>query len=98
MDLFDSAPNLSGFPQWYATYPKRRDPDDAEKAYRQVVPRRVSAEELLKATEAFACMCRVKSIKKEFIKYPATWLRKGSWANDELLEFMPSAIIPKPLS
>ena len=70
------------FEQFYAAYPKKRDPDRAWKAWQN---RNGDRPELSIILEAIKKQCLCSDWKKEkgrFIPYPATWLNAGSWKNE----------------
>ncbi len=83
------------FAEFYAAYPKRVDRRDAERAYQKAIATRgpgVTVEQAVAVILAGAKRLAAdpnlpdrKSPEWSFIKHPATWLNKGSWANDEPL-------------
>jgi uncharacterized protein YdaU (DUF1376 family) len=70
------------FAEWYQQYPKKRDPQDAAKAYAAARKTGASREELLNAAMRYAAECDANRTDPKFIKHPATWLNKGSWHNE----------------
>lgn len=69
-----------GFADWYASYPRKRDPGQARKAYRTAL-RKTSPAVLLMAARAYAEECRRTGRDPKFIKHPTTWLNAEAWGN-----------------
>jgi hypothetical protein len=70
------------FDQFYAAYPKKRDPDRAWKAWQN---RNGNLPEISVLLDAIKNQIQSLEWKKEngrFIPYPATWLNAGSWKNE----------------
>lgn len=72
-----------GFAEWWTQYPKKVKKLDAEKAYRAALKRRVTPKELLDGLQRQKAAWKAKGTELQYIPYPATWLRAGSW-EDEL--------------
>lgn len=72
-----------GFTEWWPHYPKKVKKLDAEKAYRAALKRGVTPKELLDALQRQKAAWKAKGTEPQYIPYPATWLRAGSW-EDEL--------------
>jgi hypothetical protein len=68
-----------GFAEFWDVYPLKKDPDDAIKAWNRAV-KKTAPEALIAA--ALAYRDHDPQVKSGYPKYPATWLNKGSWAND----------------
>ena len=69
------------FQEWYAAYPKKADPKDARRVFDRVLKKREATfEQLLEGAKRYAFETR--STDKKYIKAPAVWLNKGSWANE----------------
>lgn len=85
------------FEEWYSIYPRKRDPDDAQRAYaRLVASGKITAADLLRKTKAFAESCaKLPEAERKFIKYPATWLNKGGYANEPDIPATPVAAPPQ---
>ena len=73
----------AGFAEWWAHYPRKDDKLDAKKAYTAIVTGkhkdpecRATIAQLLAALKAYRF-----TKDRDFIKHPATWLNKGSWAS-----------------
>jgi hypothetical protein len=77
-------PNPSGFDDWYAIYPKKKQPQAAKKAFAKVINSgAIPLEGLLAKTRAFAASWEARpKADRQFIPYPASWLNKGGY-NDE---------------
>lgn len=72
-----------GFTEWWAQYPKKVKKLDAEKAYRAALKRGVTPKDLLQGLQRQKAAWKAKGTEPQYIPYPATWLRAGSW-EDEL--------------
>jgi hypothetical protein len=71
------------FRQWYACYPKKVDPKDAIKSFVRVLKNREATfEQLLAGAQRYAAETAAAGTIKKYIKAPAVWLNKGSWANE----------------
>lgn len=71
----DADPECAAF---YAAYPRHDAPDDAFKAWRQVI--KAGA----KPADIMAGLARYQfPTDRQFIKLPASWLRAGCWKSDE---------------
>jgi hypothetical protein len=80
----------SDFQAFYAAYPKKRAPGDAEKAFAKVdapLTTLLAAIEAQKATEDW------RKEGGKFIPYPATWLNQKQWLNETAA---PSLIVTAP--
>ena len=84
-----------GFTEWWPHYPKKVKKLDAEKAYRAALKRGVTPEELLQGLQRQKTVWKAKGTEPQYIPYPATWLRAGSW-EDELDTPAPTSATPTP--
>lgn len=84
-----------GFAEWWPHYPKKVKKLDAEKAYRAALKRGVTPKELLDGLQRQKAAWKAKGTEPQYIPYPATWLRAGSW-EDELDTPAPSTDSPDP--
>lgn len=84
-----------GFAEWWPHYPKKVKKLDAEKAYRAALKRGVTPEELLQGLQRQKTAWKAKGTEPQYIPYPATWLRAGSW-EDELDTPAPTSATPTP--
>lgn len=84
-----------GFTEWWPHYPKKVKKLDAEKAYRAALKRGVTPKELLDGLQRQKAAWKAKGTEPQYIPYPATWLRAGSW-EDELETPAPATEAPAP--
>lgn len=84
-----------GFAEWWPHYPKKVKKLDAEKAYKAALKRGVTPKELLDGLQRQKAAWKAKGTEPQYIPYPATWLRAGSW-EDELDTPSPSTDSPAP--
>lgn len=84
-----------GFTEWWPHYPKKVKKLDAEKAYRAALKRGVTPKEILDGLQRQKAAWKAKGTEPQYIPYPATWLRAGSW-EDELDTPAPSTDSPAP--
>lgn len=82
-----------GFTEWWPHYPKKVKKLDAEKAYKAALKRGVTPKELLDGLQRQKAAWKAKGTEPQYIPYPATWLRAGSW-EDELDAPSPSQAAP----
>lgn len=68
------------FKAWYAEYPKRVDPDAAERAYRKAIRSGASPAQLLDGLRSQ--LPRLNAVDRQFRKNPSTWLNGGCWKNE----------------
>ena len=79
------------FERFYAIYPRKVARLDAERAWRQMT-RTYDPEAIIAGAERFARQCANDGTEKQFLPYPATWLRAGRWLDEE-----PITIKPEPM-
>ena len=72
-----------GFTDWWAQYPKKVKKLDAQKAYRAALKAGATPDDLLQGLHRSKTAWKTKGTAPQYIPYPATWLRAGSW-EDEL--------------
>lgn len=84
-----------GFTEWWPHYPKKVKKLDAEKAYKAALKRGVTPKELLDGLQRQKAVWKAKGTEPQYIPYPATWLRAGSW-EDELDTVAPTDETPAP--
>jgi hypothetical protein len=73
------------FEAWYALYPRRVSKAAAQQAFTKAVPSRVSLHALMEATKAFAARwAKRPEADHNFIPYPATWLNKALYDDEQL--------------
>jgi hypothetical protein len=66
------------FDEFYAEYPRKRDPEAARRAWIKAL-RKATADEIIAGARRYAEERRGQD--PQFTKHPATWLNAGSWAN-----------------
>jgi hypothetical protein len=97
-DLFPSLPSVvidctttDFFKRFYAAYPRKKAPGDAEVALGQVLKKKQATEaEIMAGVERLVQhFARRPKADRIYIPYPAKWLRDRAWA-DELDEPRPS--------
>ncbi|SDP49337.1 hypothetical protein [Afipia sp. GAS231] len=73
-----------GFIDWYAVYPRKKQPDDARRAYAKLIASGTITEaELLDRTKAFAASWKLRPAEDQrFIPYPASWVNKAGYADE----------------
>lgn len=79
----NSSPDGSDdFDHFYAVYPRKKAPDDAKKAWRQVLKAGADPSSIIAGARRFADECAAHGTESKFIKYPASWLRAGCWTDE----------------
>jgi hypothetical protein len=79
-----SALESEGFAAWYAIYPKKKNPQDAKRAFAKVIGSGlIVLPTLMEKTRAFAASWADKPKKeRQFIPYPASWLNAGGYDDE----------------
>ena len=72
-----------GFAAFWAAYPRKMKKQDAEKAWAQVLRRDVDPAHVIAQAVAQAARWATEGRQAQYIPYPASWLRGGSY-DDEL--------------
>ena len=72
-----------GFGDWWKHYPRKVGKLNAQKAYRAALKRGTTPQDLLDGLRKHIANWKAKGTAPQYIPYPATWLRAGSW-EDEL--------------
>lgn len=87
-----------GFDEWYATYPRKKQPATASPAYRKVIQsRKITRSDLLARTRAFAAeWSRRPPEDRRFIPYPASWLNAGGFLDEPEIGSEQAATIAAP--
>jgi hypothetical protein len=80
-----TAPSPTGFDDWYSIYPRKKNPQDAKKAFTKVINSgAITLDALMAKTRAFAASWQNEpKERRKFIPYPASWLNAGGY-DDEL--------------
>jgi hypothetical protein len=75
---------LEGFASWYAVYPRKKQRQDAMRAFARVLKSgAISLEALIAKTKAFAASWEARpKAERQFIPYPASWLNKGGYGDE----------------
>jgi hypothetical protein len=70
-----------GFAEWYDAYPRKKQRRAAVRAYRKIVPKRITHAELLTRTAAYAQFHLINTPRDrwQFVPYPASWLNSGEY-------------------
>jgi hypothetical protein len=72
----------AAFAEWYAGYPIKHDPGDAERQYFAALKRGATHAELIAGASRYAAYCAARGTERDRIKYPANWLRADAWKNE----------------
>jgi hypothetical protein len=70
-----------GFAAFWAAYPRKRDKQDARRAW-PVAIGQAPVSRLVAGAQTYAAECEAAGRDKQHMKLPATWLSKGSWDNE----------------
>lgn len=70
--------NDAAFAAFWDAYPRRKDKQEARKAFDAVLRKKVDPARLIAAAKAYAAT----EPDERYVKYPATWLRAGSYDNE----------------
>lgn len=71
-----------GFDQWWPLYPKKVKKLDAQKAYRAALKAGATPQDLIDGIRKHVANWKAKGTAPQYIPYPATWLRAGSWEDE----------------
>ncbi|HIW33501.1 MAG TPA: replication protein [Candidatus Paenibacillus intestinavium] len=85
-ELKNSSPSAT-FDSFWKIYPRKAAKKDAESAFKALIRTKIPLSDIMKATTNYATSC--KGTEQEYIKLPATFLRKERWK--DYLEVSPSA-------
>jgi replicative DNA helicase len=77
-------PSPAGFDEWYAIYPRKKQPQDAKRAFAKAINSgAISLDALMAKTRAFAASwANEPKDQRKFIPYPASWLNAGSYDDE----------------
>ncbi|MCK1460645.1 hypothetical protein IVB34_20295 [Bradyrhizobium sp. 2] len=83
-----------GFEDWYSVYPRKKQRQDAAKAFARLMSSgSIALSELIAKTRTFAAKWEKEPPeRRQFIPYPASWLNSGEYAD----EIDGSAVEPPP--
>ena len=78
------SPSPPGFDDWYAIYPRKKQPQDAKKAFAKILNSGATTFDALMAkTRAFAASWHdAPKDQRKFIPYPASWLNAGGYDDE----------------
>jgi hypothetical protein len=92
-------PSPAGFDDWYAIYPRKKQPQDAKRAFAKLMASGViTLDALMVKTRTFADNWQNEpKDRRKFIPYPASWLNAGGYFDepDDGAEPAPAAIDPR---
>jgi hypothetical protein len=72
-----------GFEEWYALWPRKRQPDAARRVYKRVIASgRISHADLVTKTKAFVAEWNRSKQDLKFCPYPAKWLSDGGFDDE----------------
>lgn len=74
------SPAVSAFDRFWTVYPRKRGKEAARKAWKKLKPDRSLVEIIIRAVEAEK---KAGWQDPQFIPYPATWLNRGQWQDEE---------------
>jgi hypothetical protein len=81
------------FAEWYRAYPLKKAPRDARKAFGTVLSKHLATfDELMQGVAAYVQDINRNGTGPRFIKYPASWLRAGCWADEHAPPYSPDTI------
>ncbi len=94
------APTPEGFEDWYSVYPRKKQRQDAIKAFERLMrSATISLESLIAKTKVFAASWDGRTKQdRQFIPYPASWLNKGGFGDEpdgDGTEAVPAPIDPR---
>jgi hypothetical protein len=79
-------PSPSGFDDWYAIYPKKKQPQAAKRAFAKAIGSgAITLDALMTKTKAFAVATNWAALSKrdrQFIPYAASWLNAGGYHDE----------------
>jgi hypothetical protein len=79
-------PSSPGFDDWYAIYPKKKQPQAAKRAFAKAIGSgAITLDALMTKTKAFAVATNWAALSKrdrQFVPYPASWLNAGGYHDE----------------
>jgi hypothetical protein len=74
----------AGFAEWYAIYPRKKQPQTAKKAFAKLMASgAITLDALMAKTRVFAASWHdQQKDRRKFIPYPASWLRAGGYDDE----------------
>jgi hypothetical protein len=78
------SPASPGFDEWYSIYPRKKQPQDAKKAFAKAINSgTITLDALMAKTRAFAASWQNEpKDRRRFIPYPASWLNAGGYHDE----------------
>ena len=73
---------VSGFNEWYDSYPRKIGKKAAEKAFNSAIKSGVTIEQLTQGVAAYNQEIKDAGTSTQFIKHPSTWLNQGCYDDD----------------
>jgi len=77
------------FKTFYSVYPRKKEPLEAEKAFKQMMAKGYDPQKMIEGARKFAAECHAEGRDTKFMPYPASWLRAGGF-----LEYDQETIVP----
>lgn len=71
------------FLDWWSLYPRKVCKLDAEKAYK-AASKKYPPGQIHSALRAYLSLIQREKTERQFIPYPATWIRSGRFLDDDL--------------
>jgi hypothetical protein len=73
-----------GFDDWYSIYPRKKQPQDAKRAFAKAIGSgAITLDALMAKTRAFATNWdKEPKERRKFIPYPASWLNAGGYDDE----------------
>ena len=73
---------VSGFNEWYDSYPRKIGKKAAEKAFNSAIKSGVTIEQLTQGVAAYNQEIKDAGTSTQYIKHPSTWLNQGCYDDD----------------
>lgn len=70
------------FARFYDAYGKKREPQNARKAWRKAIKDGADPEQIIAATAAYRAQCATEGRDITHVKYPASWLNAGGYLDE----------------
>jgi hypothetical protein len=93
-------PSPAGFDDWYSIYPRKKQPQDAKKAFAKAIDSgAITLDALMAKTRAFAASWQNEpKDRRKFIPYPASWLNAGGYHDEADDGGEPAPVVRDPRS
>lgn len=93
-------PSPAGFDEWYSIYPRKKQPQDAKKAFAKLMASgAITLDALMAKTRTFAAgWANEPKDRRKFIPYPASWLNAGGYDDEPEGEGEPAPVVRDPRS